>query len=600
MIKSRFPGRHNKAKEISILSPEYSRALKQAIRLKDNPNMIRRTVFAMAVTLIMTILLVAPSIADQDEAEKEWTGKRADGTILTEADLFEILEAHEIYVMSSSKEGSRADLTGAHLVKAELTGVNLSHADLTGALLDSADLAGADLSRADLTGAHLVKAELTGVNLNHADLTGAFLDSADLAGANLSRADLTGAHLHKVDLTGANLSHADLTGATLFKADLKKAHLPNAKLRRAGLVMADLSNADLTGGDLSGTCLREADLSGANLSPYYTKPMALGKDSYDSAIRTNLREADLSGANLSKANLSRADLSNADLTGVNLREADLSGVNLREANLSPLIRIGGHSIEDNDTKRDKFEEKISNLSRANLSKTNLTNSNMLKVDLSYAIFEPKLGTLPTITSIAQANNLYLMQYKKLSHSLVELREAFKKNGLRSQERRITYAIKHTQRIKAGPIEGPVIWLLFEWTCDYGMSPFKPLKLLGFAILLFCFPYWYALTVDKGKGDIWKAWPENRVYKHEGRAPFERMKVTGIRLFLFGMYFSVLSSFHIGWRDLNIGNWLARIHPGEYSLRATGWIKTVSGIQSLISMYLLVLWILTYFGRPFEW
>jgi hypothetical protein len=38
---------------------------------------------------------------------------------------------------------------------------------------------------------------------------------------------------------------------------------------------------------------------------------------------------------------------------------------------------------------------------------------------------------------------------------------------------------------------------------------------------------------------------------------------------------------------------------EYTLRATGWIRTVAGIQSLLSVYLLALWVLTYFGRPFE-
>jgi hypothetical protein len=35
------------------------------------------------------------------------------------------------------------------------------------------------------------------------------------------------------------------------------------------------------------------------------------------------------------------------------------------------------------------------------------------------------------------------------------------------------------------------------------------------------------------------------------------------------------------------------------LRATGWVRTVAGIQSLLSVYLLALWVLTYFGQPFE-
>jgi hypothetical protein len=37
----------------------------------------------------------------------------------------------------------------------------------------------------------------------------------------------------------------------------------------------------------------------------------------------------------------------------------------------------------------------------------------------------------------------------------------------------------------------------------------------------------------------------------------------------------------------------------YTLSATGWVRAVSGLQSLVSVYLLALWALTYFGRSFE-
>ncbi len=61
----------------------------------------------------------------------------------------------------------------------------------------------------------------------------------------------------------------------------------------------------------------------------------------------------------------------------------------------------------------------------------------------------------------------------------------------------------------------------------------------------------------------------------------------------------MSAFHIGFRELNVGNWLARLQPREYILKATGWVRFVSGLQSLLSVYLLALWALTYFGRPFQ-
>ena len=43
-----------------------------------------------------------------------------------------------------------------------------------------------------------------------------------------------------------------------------------------------------------------------------------------------------------------------------------------------------------------------------------------------------------------------------------------------------------------------------------------------------------------------------------------------------------------------------MQPREYSLHATGWVRLFSGLQSLISVYLVALAIVTYFGTPFEY
>jgi hypothetical protein len=66
-----------------------------------------------------------------------------------------------------------------------------------------------------------------------------------------------------------------------------------------------------------------------------------------------------------------------------------------------------------------------------------------------------------------------------------------------------------------------------------------------------------------------------------------------------LYFSLLSAFHLGWRKLTVGAWIARLQWREYTLRAKGWVRMVSGFQSLLSVYLLAYAILSYFGRPFE-
>jgi hypothetical protein len=40
-------------------------------------------------------------------------------------------------------------------------------------------------------------------------------------------------------------------------------------------------------------------------------------------------------------------------------------------------------------------------------------------------------------------------------------------------------------------------------------------------------------------------------------------------------------------------------PREYTRRAKGWLRVVSGAQSLISVDLIAMSVLTYSGRPFE-
>jgi hypothetical protein len=99
--------------------------------------------------------------------------------------------------------------------------------------------------------------------------------------------------------------------------------------------------------------------------------------------------------------------------------------------------------------------------------------------------------------------------------------------------------------------------------------------------------------------IWQVWFHDRVHKYLGSDEPVRLQMGFFKAIKTGFFFSFLSAFSIGWREINIRNWIVRLQRQEYILRATGWVRTVSGLQSLISIYLLSLWILTYFGRLFE-
>lgn len=487
------------------------------------------------VFLGLWLLGLAPAYGQEKKPpEKPWTGKLADGRVITRGDLGQILKDHKRWVEHPTK-GKRAKLSGA----------TLSGAKLSGAKLILADLSGADLTKADLGGASLRGAILRGANLGWSDLSEAKLDKANLVGAQLSVADLS-----RADLDNANLSGAELIGA------------------------------NLSGADLSRASLRGANLWGANLTRAY------------------LIEADLGGARLRGAILSGADLTDADLGC-----SDLSGA-----------------------------------------------------DLSWTRFEPKPGSLPGITGLLYLHGLDSLKFKEAnSYGLMELRETFKKAGMRDQERQLTYALNHIRRVNAWEIikkkaeiekeekgktekakgeKKEITWLtvgiawlgnkfeqvMFEWTCDYGMTPSRPLLIMFAFLFVFTLPYLLALGSRNPRAGIWLVLLPDRVLDRQikdrpvkltFRTPLRRPLPAklwarfrarcrrvwrGLRL---ALYFSLLSAFNIGWRELNVGNWITRIQKREYTLRGTGWVRMISGIQALLSVYLLALWVLTYFGRPFE-
>jgi uncharacterized protein YjbI with pentapeptide repeats len=306
----------------------------------------------------------------------------------------------------------------------------------------------------------------------------------------------------------------------------------------------------------------------------------------------------LNGANLEDAFLGGANFKNASLEGANLKNAWLDGANFQNARL-----------KEADLKNAKLYS--ANLEKAWLFQTELKDAEFSDANVQNLIFDIKRNSLPDVLSMANTNNLSQLKFSLSPHALVELRKAFKESGLRKQEREITYAIKHSgfeNALENGnlltKIEVILGWVFFELPCQWGMAPERPLFIMVGLMFLFSIPYGYAISVDiygkEKKDGIWKVWIPGRMRDDMGGdQPKELLEDPTSKALIKGFYFSLLSAFHFGWRELNVGNWIARIQPHEYSLQASGWARAVSGIQSLISVYLLALSVLAYFGRPFE-
>lgn len=333
-------------------------------------------------------------------------------------------------------------------------------------------------------------------------------------------------------------------------------------------------------------------------------------------IRGKFQGVDLSKADFSKAllndssfigaNLSHTVFFDAHLTKARFNRAEATGVKFEKANLQRAV-FNGATLVDASFKK-------ATLNRANLLNTNLRSAKFIDADLSLAlfdgadmtgvIFEPKAGKLAPAASFARARNLDQMTFINSAAGLIELRQEFRNSGLAQEAREITFAIRKTQRQQKwhgdvqDRIDSAFQLILFELPSDYGLAMGRPLLILLVGILVFSIPYFVALRWPTNDG-IWRIWSKERARQDIGEVTPELIQVDLFRGAIFyALYFSVLSAFHLGWRDLNVGTWLSRIQPKEYALVATGWVRTIAGVQSILSVYLVALWALSYFGQPF--
>jgi uncharacterized protein YjbI with pentapeptide repeats len=235
-------------------------------------------------------------------------------------ELARILEQHRQWLKSGRKNGSRADLSGAHL-----DGIDFSGADLSGAVMHGASLQGADLSDSRLIHTDLSDASLQGACLARANLLLTDFTAADLRGAQLSATtpSLSDQELGQTPrgprFKDADLREADLRAAYCYISDFSGASLSGAKLadanlERANIANNDLSELDFSGANLNGANLQGSDLTGANLSGA-------------AMIHTNLQGATLSGANVSGASMQSANFADAKVDGIRYdRKARFRGI----------------------------------------------------------------------------------------------------------------------------------------------------------------------------------------------------------------------------------------------------------------------------------
>lgn len=302
----------------------------------------------------------------------------------------------------------------------------------------------------------------------------------------------------------------------------------------------------------------------------------------------------------------RAILCNAVLVKKNLEKQDLRFANLEKADLS-------------NAKLDNADLSFSNLDGARLTDASIANSILAYTRMWDAVYAPR----------SQAPNLHVAGIDGLESvtfpdgrqdGLVQLRELLQKAGHRDLERAVTYAIEkgntkyefeNWSNNLVGLADAIFRVVAFDWTTGYGLYPAWAMQLVMILWAIMILPYLVTIwrreppNPDQNRSGIFRILPKDRIDTSvnppaiQSQMSIERLSARGRAAFGWAAYFSLLSTFQIGYKEFSIGAWLSRVQPGNFALEATGWVRAISGLQSLVSVYLLAMWLLTYFGRPFQ-
>lgn len=336
--------------------------------------------------------------------------------------------------------------------------------------------------------------------------------------------------------------------------------------------------------------------------------------------------ADLSGMNLSGANLANFDLRNANLAGADLSGATFIGASMEGAILGTVKATGTDFTYVDLTNAELGGADLQNarlwgvhLDGARLQGTNLEGAALENIYLTGARYEPRGGPPARISDLEGLESVTF----RYSNGVAQLQQLARVSGQRDIERAATYAIEH-QRTGKLLDSDPLVWrggeplkqmleglfrlMAFEWTTGYGLYPGRALQLIVvFFALLIPLYAWAARSgrSPRARAGIFRVRPADRIEVADGKATVDNpvtvewLSLPLRKAVIWGGYFSLLSAFNIGFRDLNVGNWINRAQPTRFQLESLGWVRTVSGLQSLLSLYLLAIWLLTYFGRPFD-
>ena len=386
---------------------------------------------------------------------------------------------------------------------------------------------------------------------------------------------------------------------------LRNAILDSVVLSAYGMIdSCDLSGASLRGADLRRLWFTRTNFDSCDLSYAKLDSALLMQCTLKDIVGPGLSAVglDLTACNLNGSNLFSADFSHAQITGCKMTELWADSINLTNA----VIWAG--QLADSRLA-------FANMEGSNLDRVVMSRTKMPKARVGRTYFLP--DSLPELWPLATAEGLRELQHGLDPSSLVRLREAFRIDGFRQQEREIVCALRrHGQSVLS--------YAFFDLPSEWGSNLRRPWNCLGIVTAVGWLIYFlfmllakksgiyfldalknerpmslnkslltadglaYAIPIRKQASEFSRLW-----HRWTARLP------VSIRLIWWSLYFSAIAATNFGFRDVNLGRLIRLMSTRDHELKPFGWVRPIFGLQSAICVYLLATWAVSLFGTPFE-
>jgi len=225
-----------------------------------------------------------------------------------------------------------------------------------------------------------------------------------------------------------------------------------------------------------------------------------------------------------------------------------------------------------------------------ISGTLLKNCQLNFCEFKHTMFEP--DSLPDVNYLATATGLDELYYKYKPGPLFNLKKAFENKGFNLASLKVNTAIRRSENQENNLFSKTLNYIFLDLTYEYGSNLSRPFFIYLISIFVFGCCYWFFCGMDELSYILVNEMPlgPGKYYKMSF-VPDNNFNLKNEWLFFkTAMLYSFTRSLRLGFGLFDFSKWIQMLQIKEKNFSETHYLKVLAGMQSLISIYLIFLWI----------